>query len=420
VTLPIWVVLLHASVTLVLVVVIWSMKRRRSPDYQVKADAPAAELIRSIAGLTHSHVSEGNAAQIVENGEFFERLLADIRAAEASVHFETFLWKEGKIGSAMARTLAERAAAGVEVRVLLDANGSRRIGDATIEALRQSGATVAWYHAGKLRNVARLNSRDHRKLAIIDGRIAYAGGHCIVDSWLGDADDREHFRDLSVRLRGPVVLDLQSTFAENWVATTGELFVGDTFPRPEAVGSTLAHIARLAPRDSASDVKVLHYLLIACARKHIRIQNPYFVPDPTAIDLMIAAVQRGVDVRVMSPAAAASDMPIVQHAAHRNFLRLLRGGVRIYEYQKTLLHQKVMSVDGSWACIGSSNFDDRSFEINQEVTIGLCDADLAARFDAIFEKDLEDCEELEAESWSRRSLRHRALDNLLYLFNEQI
>jgi len=180
------------------------------------------------------------------------------------------------------------------------------------------------------------------------------------------------------------------------------------------------HIARVKPEGAPPAVKILHHLVLGLARERLWIQNPYFLPDREAIDAMVQAVRRGVDVRVMVPSAEASDFPAVQHAAHRNFETLLAGGVRIFEYPKTLLHQKVMTIDGIWSAIGSSNFDDRSFEINDEITLGLVDAGAAARFEAIFEKDARECAELELGSWRERGLWHKLKDNTLYLFNEQL
>jgi cardiolipin synthase len=174
------------------------------------------------------------------------------------------------------------------------------------------------------------------------------------------------------------------------------------------------------PEGSAPAVKILHHLAICCARERIRIQSPYFLPEPAAIEALGHAVARGVDVRVMVPSAGASDMPIVQHAAHRNFERLLALGVRILEYQKTLLHQKVMSIDGVWCAIGSSNFDDRSFETNDEITLGIMDAPLTREFEAIFEHDSKECVELELATWRRRGRWHRLKDNALYLLNEMM
>jgi cardiolipin synthase len=226
-------------------------------------------------------------------------------------------------------------------------------------------------------------------------------------------------RDLSVRLRGPVVHALQSVFSENWVETTGKLFVGDdVFPPLEKAGEVAIHVASIKPEGSAPAVKILHHTILCCARERLWIQNPYFIPEPDAIDAFAKAVKRGVDVRIMVPSTEASDMRIVQHAAHRNFQELLDAGVRIFEYDRTLLHQKVMTVDGVWCSVGSSNFDDRSFETNDEVTLGLLDRGLAKRLEEIFEADREHCVELDAARWKKRGLAHRAKDSLLYLFNE--
>ncbi len=226
-------------------------------------------------------------------------------------------------------------------------------------------------------------------------------------------------RDISARLRGPVVQAVQSVFSENWVEVTGRLFVGDeVFPPPEHAGEVLAHVASLKPEGSAPAVKILHHTVICCAKKRIWIQNPYFIPEPDAVEAFASAVKRGVDVRIMVPAAGASDMRMVQHAAHRNFQQLLDSGVRLFEYHRTLLHQKVMTVDGVWCAVGSSNFDDRSFETNDEVTVGFLDAGLARQLEEVFEADRRDCVELDARSWSRRGLLHKVQDSAFYLFNE--
>jgi len=212
---------------------------------------------------------------------------------------------------------------------------------------------------------------------------------------------------------------LQSVFSENWIEVTGKLFVGDeVFPPVEHSGKALAHVASVKPEGSAPAVKILHYTAILCAKKRIWIQNPYFIPEPQAIDALARAVQRGVDVQVMVPSAEASDMRLVQHAAHRNFQRLLESGVRMFEYGRTLLHQKVMTVDGAWCAVGSSNFDDRSFETNDEVTVGFVDPGLAHELEEIFEADRRHCVELSADTWAQRGALHRLKDNALYLFNE--
>ena len=418
---PVWLLSLLALLIAGLGLVIWSLKHRRDPHFRIKTDAPLPDLLPSVAGLTHGQLIEGNSVEVVENGRYFDFLLSDIHAARRSVHFETFLWKDGEVSRQLADALAGRARAGVCVRVLVDARGGKEMGAETRHRLQQAGCTLAAFHPSGVRAIGRINTRDHRKLAVIDGNVAWVGGHCIVDTWLGDAEDKGHFRDISVRLRGPVVHAIQSTFSENWVMTTGELFLGDdVFPRLTDEGDVPIHVARITPLGSASAVKILHHLAICCARKRIWIQNPYFLPDPEGIELFAQAVKRGVDVRVMTPSTEASDMPVVQHAAHHNFGKLLAHGVRVFEYQKTLLHQKVMTVDGCWSAIGSSNFDDRSFEINDEITLGLHDTALAEKLETIFENDAGHCVELTSESWARRSLAHRVLDGILYLVNEQL
>jgi cardiolipin synthase len=293
------------------------------------------------------------------------------------------------------------------------------MGKAAQAQMREAGCELAMYHPRTLRNIGVFAERDHRKLAVLDGQTAWVGGHCIVDAWLGDAQDRQHVRDLSVRLRGPVVHAVQSVFSENWVEVTGRLFVGDeVFPVLEPAGEVEAHIASIKPEGSAPAVKILHHAVICCARERLWIQNPYFIPEPDAVEAFGKAVKRGVDVRIMVPSAEASDMAIVQHAAHRNFQRLLDAGVRIFEYRRTLLHQKLMTVDGVWCAVGSSNFDDRSFETNDEITLGFRDRTLARRLEEIFEADCAHCIELNATQWKKRGLMHRAKDGALYLFNE--
>lgn len=398
---------------------IWSIKRHKDPHLDVRSDLPIERLIPSLSGLSLGMAFEGNAVEVLENGAFFDVLLADIRAARRSVHFETFLWKDGVLGRRLAEAFAERALAGVQVRVLVDANGGRKMGEAARRRMKEAGCKFTVYHPRILKNIGVLNERDHRKIAVIDGQVAFIGGHCIVDQWLGNAEDQEHVRDVSARLRGPIVHAVQSAFSENWVEETGELFVGEDFFRPlERQGETMVHLASVKPEGSAPAVKILHHLVLACARKRLWIQNPYFIPEPEAIDALVSAVGRGVDVQVMMPSAGASDMKIVQHAAHRNFQKLLDGGIRLFEYRKTLLHQKVMTVDGVWCAIGSSNFDDRSFETNDEITLGFLDARLARRMEEIFERDRAHCVELDAKTWARRGLRHRIVDHAWYLFNE--
>ncbi|HQR97480.1 MULTISPECIES: phospholipase D-like domain-containing protein [unclassified Polaromonas] len=399
--------------------VIWSIKRHNSPKLKIESCESIDELIPSLAGLTLSSAVAGNSVALLENGAFFDVLIERIGAAQQNVHFETFLWKDGVLGQRMADALSERARAGVKVRVLLDATGSKGVGKATRRQMKDAGCKLVFFHEKALRNIGVLNERDHRKLAVIDGREAFVGGHCVVDAWLGNAEDGQHYADLSVHLHGPIVHSVQAAFSENWGGQTGELFLGkDVFPELAPAGNVTIHAAYAKPEGSAPAVKILHHTVICLAQKRIWIQNPYFIPEPEAIDAFGAAVKRGVDVRVMMPSTSGSDNPMVQHAGHRNFEKLLKCGVRLFEYPHTLLHQKVMTVDGVWSAIGSSNFDDRSFDTNDELTLGIKDAALTQQLDAVFEKYVQRCEEIDLKQWQQRGLWHKFKDNMFYVFNE--
>lgn len=400
-------------------VVIWSIRRHRDPSLKIECAYPIDELLPSLAGLTLGTVVGGNKIEVHENGAFFDVLESRIRAARESVHFETFLWKDGVLGRRIGEALMDRARAGLQVRVLLDAEGSKNAGDELVARMREAGCRVVFFHKTKLHNLGVLNDRDHRKIVIVDGREAFAGGHCIVDEWLGNAEDGKHFADVSLQLHGPIVHSLQSVFSENWAGETGELFLGtDVFPELEAAGDVRMHAVFAKPENSAPTVKILHHTAICLARKRLWIQNPYFIPEPEAIEAFGSAVKRGVDVRVLMPSTSGSDNPMVQHAGHRNFEKLLRCGVRLFEYPHTLLHQKIMTVDGVWTSIGSSNFDDRSFETNDEVSLSIADAALAERLDGIFEKYVQRAEEIDLERWVRRGWRHKLKDHAAYMINE--
>lgn len=403
----------------VLVVVIWSIRRHRSPVLQVQSDAGIDQLMPSLSGLTLSTSVEGNTVDVLENGAFFDVLLERIRAAQRSVHFETFLWKPGQLSDRMAAAFMDRARAGVKVRIMLDAQGTRKMDKDMVARMREAGCAVKFFHKHSIYTIGVLNDRDHRKLCVIDGREAFVGGHCIVDSWLGDAEDHEHFADVSVWLHGPIVHSIQGAFSENWAGETGELFVGeDFFPVLHKVGDIPIHAAFVKPENSAPAVKILHHTALCLARERIWIQNPYFIPKVEAIEALATAVRRGVDVRVLMPAASGSDSPMVQHAGHRHFEQMLRNGVRLFEYPHTLLHQKIMTIDGCWSAVGSTNFDDRSFDTNDEITLGILDRNVAARFDAIFQRYVQRAEEVQLEPWRKRGMLHKLKDNAAYLLND--
>lgn len=421
IALPLWVFILMSVAIIALVLVLWSVKRRRRPHLELESDADVDALCPSIAGVTQGTVLDGNRIELLQNGAFWDRVLEDIGRATHTINIEAFLAKEGQLVRRMAEALSGKAREGVEVRLMLDGNGGRRFGRAEIKTMRDAGVHVRKYHPIRVSNIGVLNNRDHRKIIVLDGRIGFVGGHCITDHWLGDAEDKQHYRDISARVEGPVVAQLQSAFAENWIEETGDVPAGEwNFPQLEPVGCVRAHAVWISPAGSPSTLKTLHYMAIHAAQKSITIQNPYFLPDPDARRALLDAARRGVEVRVMIPATDASDSPVVQHASHHHYGTLLKGGVKLFDYEKTLLHQKVIVIDGAWCAVGSTNFDDRSFEVNDEISLAIYDATLARELEEIFEEDLRHAKAVDLDSWKRRPLLHKALDLGAFLFNEQL
>ncbi|HEX7182218.1 MAG TPA: phospholipase D-like domain-containing protein [Thermoanaerobaculia bacterium] len=412
---------LYVAVLLILTLLLWSARRERESHVRVPDLAGFEQALPSIANLTGSPIVAGNQVEVLQNGEgFFPPLFRDIEAAKESIHLETYVWWKGDVCRRLADALAAKAAEGVEVRLLLDAVGSKKGEDELFEKIEKAGGKVERFHPFHIQDVGLINNRTHRKLAILDGRIAYVFGHGIAEEWTGHGQDEKHWRDTGVRVQGPVVNAIQGVFAENWVEQSAEVLVGDKyFPRLPAVGAVRAHITASSPQGGVSRLEVLLKLAIASAQKELLIQNPYFIPDGEVVELMEGAVKRGVTIRVMLPGTV-TDSSIVQHAGHRQFEELLQQGIHLYEHRKTLVHQKIVIVDGVWSLVGSSNFDDRSLDINDEASLGVVDPGVAEQLRAAFQRDLRDCTEVTLEAWRRRSAWHRFVDRFSYLVNEQI
>jgi cardiolipin synthase len=417
---PLWALALMGVTILILVLILWSVKRRRQPHLELEP-SHLEDLVPSIAGLTQGTCIGGNHVELLQDGAFWDAVLRDIAAAKETINYETFLCKEGELTQRMADALVKKARDGVQVRVLLDGSGGKKFGKNALKEMKDAGVHVRKYHPFVLSNLGLLNNRDHRKIFIIDGRIGYVGGHCLTDNWLGTAQDKKHFRDISARIEGRVVAQLQSAFAENWIEETGEVPGGTNFyPHLEPAGKMEAHIVWLSPSGSPSTLKILHYMLIRMAKHRLTIQNPYFLPDPDARKALLEAVKRGVEVRIMIPSEDASDSPLVQHASHHHYGTLLKGGVRLFDYHRTLLHQKVLTVDGMCSSIGSTNFDDRSFEINDEVSLVVYDEGIAKQLEEIFEQDSKEATEVHFDEWKRRPVLHKLRDFFSFLLNEQL
>lgn len=371
------------------------------------------EFFRSL-GIFGDGMVGGNDAVLLENGDrIFSAITADIRAAKVSVNMETFMFEDDQAGRTVADALMDAAGAGVKVRLTVDDWGAH-LGKLEDE-MKRAGVKVARFNPLHFYSLRRPGVRTHRKLLIVDGRIGYTGGLGIDKRWLGNARNKHEWRDTQVRVTGPVVAQLQSIFSENWVFTTGEILAGDDyFPRLQPTGKMVAHAIKSSTGDSASLPKMLYLVTIEASRRFLHITNPYFIPDAQVRRALVAAAQRGVDVRVIVPSDH-NDLPMIRYASHLHYDALLRGGVRIFEYQPTMIHNKTMVVDGVFATIGSINFDARSMSVNAEESLSVANHDFAAAMEAMFQRDLQQCEQVDYATWKHRNVFKRIGESMFWI-----
>ncbi|HXG56291.1 MAG TPA: phospholipase D-like domain-containing protein [Vicinamibacterales bacterium] len=381
-------------------------------------DSP--EFSGTIAGASGTPFLKGNTIELLNNGDaFYPAMLKGIAEAEVSITIEAYIYWEGEIGRAFAEALAARAKAGIKVKILLDAIGSSSITADILGVLETGGCQVAWFNPIRWYTLGRFNNRTHRKSLIIDGHTAFTGGAGIADHWRGDARGPEEWRDMQIRMDGPAVIPLQTGFAHNWQQTTGELLTGDMYyPLIKASGHLAVQTLLSSPETGASNVRTMYYLSIVCARQSIYIANPYFIPDAVAIDTLIEARKRGVEVRIMV-SGIRNDNWLARHNSVRLFGRLLDADIEILEYNRTMLHHKTMVVDRLWVTTGTANFDNRSFAHNEESNVCFFDKPLADQLNGIFLADIAACDRMTRERWARRGVWARSQELLASLLQEQ-
>ncbi|HYR29887.1 MAG TPA: phospholipase D-like domain-containing protein, partial [Thermoanaerobaculia bacterium] len=318
------------------------MVRRRIPvRYHMRHQFGVRDLafLQTMHALTGASLSEGNKVEVLRNGvQIFPAMLSAIRGAKKTINVEFYIYWDGEIGRQFAQALAERARAGVKVNVVLDAVGSGPMSHELIDFMRRNGISVEWYHPLRWYTLSRVNHRTHRKLLILDGEIGFCGGVGIADVWLGDADSKEHWRDTVVRVEGPVVTQMQFAFMDNWIKSRGELLTGlDYFPQIEPRGTCMTQVLKSSPSEGSSAAKLMFIVSIVSAKQSIYISSAYFLPDRDTIRAFEGAVRRGVDVRVIVPGEF-TDVPMARHAGRLYYGHLLRRGIRIFEYQPTMMH----------------------------------------------------------------------------------
>ena len=422
---PVAGILMVVALTLVAMTV-WGIIVSRAPRHitqQVTHDYAVSDpqFLRSMGVLLGPALVGGNRIDtLIDGDQIFPSMLEAIRSAKHTIDLETYIYWKGDIGKQFAQALTERARAGVKVRVLLDWFGSHKMDKDYINEMGGAGVQIVRYHQPHWYHVQHLNNRTHRKLLIVDGAVGFTGGVGIADEWTGHAQDADHWRDTHYRIEGPVVAQLQAAFADNWTKMNGEVVHGDAyFPELKPVGSSPAQMFKSSTEGGAESMQLMYMLSLAAAAQTIDLSMAYFIPDPLAMDHIVAAIKRGVHVRILLPGSH-TDSKLVRAASRSYWGRILEAGGEIYEYQPTMFHCKVLVVDGLWVSVGSTNFDTRSFRLNDEANLNVLDGAFAQRQVADFERDLKNAHRITYEEWHGRPLYEKAWDHTVAFFGPQL
>jgi cardiolipin synthase len=419
-----WVALAASGATLAVTLIVMNVlggEKRIEATLPRLYETDDAEFRRALGSLLGPRLVEGNRVEVLVNGEqIFPAMLQAIRSAEKTITFETFIYWSGETGERFVEALCERAQAGVEVHVLLDWVGSLEMDELLVQRLRSAGAAVVRFHKPHWSNWGKLNNRTHRKLLVVDGLLGFTGGVGIADPWQGDARHPGEWRDTHFKVRGPVVSQMQSVFLDNWMRATGQVLHGAAYlPEQQAVGVATAQMFSSSPSGGSESMHLMYLLALTAARERIALSASYFVPDSLTIKTLRAAAQRGVRIRILLPGAHI-DKAVVRRASRASWGPLLEVGVEIAEYQPTLFHMKALVVDDRFVSVGSTNFDNRSFLLNDEANLNVISKPLAARMLALFEDDWAHGKAMDFEAWQHRPWREKLVEQGARLLRSQL
>ena len=382
-----------------------------SPEFLVLAES-----------MADAKVNRTGSLEVLKNGPaFYTAELDAIRNARRSVNLEAYIFQKSDIGSQYLEAMAERARSGVAVNVVLDAFGSAGVRRSFFRPLLDAGGKVRWYNSPAWYRMTRLDNRTHRELLIVDGQVGFIGGAGIADQWFAGSNGHPRWRDTVVRIEGEAVPNLQATFAENWLAASGELLAGNAyFPEIACPNKTITMVINSTPTVGGSTrARVLFQLLLASAKRSISITTPYFLPDKSLTrELCRAIEERGVKLRILVPGHE-SDHLLTRSTSRGGYGPLLKAGAEVYEYQPAMIHAKVLCVDGLWGVVGSTNFDNRSFGINDEVNLAVCDPAFAERLERDMSGDIEQSRRVSLEEWRSRPVTERAPELLGWILERQ-
>jgi cardiolipin synthase A/B len=380
----------------------------------------------TIEAYTDAPIVGGNRIELLFNGdETFPVMLRDIKTAKSTITFAQYLYEDGSISYEFAQAFSDRCRAGVQAHILIDNQGSQKIPGEIPAMMRDAGCHVEFFRRVEAQQVflpwklLKYNYRNHRRVLVIDGRVGFTGGYGISEAWTGDGRTEDHWRETNARVEGPVVKYLQAAFTESWLEATGALLGGDGyFPRLEPRGKVSAQMVKSSPIGGSFQNYMLFLLSITSAKKSILITNSYFIPDDTMIEALLKAAARGVRVVILVPGKI--DHQITYRASRSNYGRMLLGGIQIFEYMPALMHAKTMVVDGVWATVGSTNFDNRSFALNEELNLTVYDSGIAQRLEEAFEQDLKYSRKITYDEWSSRGIGERIYEIFAFPVREYL
>ena len=421
---PLPVALIAVALTLLAVFLTFNfMPAEKKIERQLQRlyNAEDPQFRRSMGVLLGPPIIEGNRVDVLINGDqIFPSMLKAIKEAKKTITFETYIYWSESIGKEFADALSERARAGVKVHVLLDFIGSIKLDAAQMDAMKAAGVEFQRYHKPVWWKLTKLNNRTHRKVLVLDGEIGFTGGVGIADQWRGNGQDKEHWRDTHFRVEGPVVGQMQAVFADNWTKSTGRVLDGEIyFPALTAKGTHAAQMFSSSPSGGSESMLLMYLMSITAAKNTIDLSSSYFVPEELTIKALVAASKRGVKVRIITPGDTI-DSRIVRAASRDSWGPLLAAGIEIAEYQPTMYHVKALVVDSLMVSVGSTNFDNRSFSLNDEANLNIIDAAFAAEQVAIFNNDWKKAKVITHAAWLDRPLLDKAAGKLAALVGDQL
>lgn len=419
----IWTVVITAVVTAILYSIGLNfrkpkqLKQKLSHKYAIRDE----QFRREMGVMLGPAVISGNRVTDLENGDqIFPEMLKAIAAAQRTITFETYIYWTGVVGKKFSDALSERARAGIKVHVTIDWHGGNKLQADQLNEMKEAGVHVQLYRPLRWYNIGRLNNRTHRKLLVVDGTIGFTGGVGIADEWAGDAQDPDHWRDMHFRVEGPVVAQLQAAFNNNWIKSNGEVLNGDAyFPALQSVGELDANMFMSSPTGGSESMHLMFLMVISATEHTLDLSAAYFVPDPVMMQTLMAARKRGVKVRILVPGKH-TDSEAVRLASKACWGQLIKAGVEMYEFQPTMIHNKLLIADGEMLSVGSTNFDMRSFQLNDEASLNIYDKALAARMTQVFESDLTRAKHYSYETWEARSWKDKVMEKFVLPFKSQL